>query len=244
MSAANVIALDPLEQSLIESNQLLTQLSAAQRVQWAFDQLPGPFALTSSFGVQAAVSLHLLTQIKADIPVILIDTGYLFAETYQFIDALQRRLNLNLFVYRSKTSAAWQEARFGKRWEQGVDGLTAYNQENKVEPMQRALQELGVKTWFAGLRREQSSTRKKLDFLRLQDQRYVVHPIADWTNRDVHFYLKKHDLPYHPLWEKGYVSIGDTHSTVPLGEGMSEEETRFGGLKRECGLHQLSDFQI
>ncbi len=229
----------------VSSNTLMAQLSAAQRVEWAFEHLPSAFALTSSFGAQAAVSLHLLTQIKADIPVILIDTGYLFAETYQFIDELSDALKLNLFVYRAKVSAAWQEARFGRRWESGREGLSAYNHDNKVEPMQRALTELGVKTWFAGLRREQSDSRKQIDFLREQDNRFVVHPIADWSNRDVHFYLKKHHLPYHPLWEKGYVSIGDTHSTVPLGDGMSEQDTRFGGLKRECGLHQLSEnFQI
>ena len=230
---------------VVASNALLAQLSAPQRVAWALAHLPGPQALTSSFGVQAAVSLHLLTQAKADIPVILIDTGYLFAETYQFIDELQHKLALNLLVYRARVSTAWQEARFGKRWEQGVDALTAYNQDNKVEPMQRAMNDLGIKTWFAGLRREQSSTRKQIDFLRVQEGRYVMHPIADWSNRDVHHYLKQNDLPYHPLWEKGYVSIGDTHSTVPLSAGMNEEDTRFGGVKRECGLHQLADnFQI
>jgi len=68
--------------------------------------------------------------------------------------------------------------------------------------------------------------------------RIKVHPLIDWNNRIVHQYLKEHNLPYHPLWEKGYVSIGDTHSTVPLSLGMSEEQTRFGGLKRECGLHE------
>jgi phosphoadenosine phosphosulfate reductase len=64
-----------------------------------------------------------------------------------------------------------------------------------------------------------------------------MHPIADWSDRDVYAYLSRHKLPYHPLWARGYVSIGDTHSTVPLGFGMREEDTRFGGVKRECGLH-------
>jgi phosphoadenosine phosphosulfate reductase len=66
-----------------------------------------------------------------------------------------------------------------------------------------------------------------------------VHPIADWNDRDVHLYLKQHGLPYHPLWEKGYVSIGDVHTTRALGEVASDEETRFLGLKRECGLHEM-----
>ena len=152
-------------------------------------------------------------------------------------EVLSERLKLNLKVYRAATSAPWQEARYGKLWEQGVAGLERYNRINKVEPMQRALDELHVGTWFAGLRRGQSSTRSDTPFLEWRKGRAKVHPIADWSDRDVHAYLSRHRLPYHPLWLRGYVSIGDTHSTVPLGSGMRAEDTRFGGVKRECGLH-------
>ncbi|MCV5332629.1 phosphoadenosine phosphosulfate reductase family protein, partial [Escherichia coli] len=109
------------------------------------------FAVSSSFGIQAAVMLHLVTQEKPDIPIILTDTGYLFAETYRFIDELTEKLNLNLKVYRAEQSAQWQEARYGKLWEQGVEGIEKYNKINKVEPMRRALKELNVGTWFSGL---------------------------------------------------------------------------------------------
>ena len=95
--------------------------------------------MTSSFGIQAAVSLHLVAQQSPSIPVILTDTGYLFPETYQFIDSLQQQLQLNLHVYRAALSPAWQEARYGKLWEQGVEGLERYNQLNKVEPLNQAL---------------------------------------------------------------------------------------------------------
>ena len=71
--------------------------------------------------------------------------------------------------------------------------------------------------------------------------RYKVHPIIDWSNKDVHQYLTKHNLPYHPLWDEGYVSVGDVHSTRPLTLGMTEEDTRFGGGQRECGLHTDGD---
>ena len=199
--------------------------------------MPGAHALSSSFGAQAAVMLHLVNERAPGIPVILVDTGYLFPETYQFIDALSERLKLNLHIYRAATSNSWQEARHGKLWEQGADGLERYNQINKVEPMQRALNELRVGTWFAGLRRSQASTRSDTPFLDWRKGRAKVHPIADWSDRDVFAYLSRHKLPYHPLWARGYVSIGDTHSTVPLGFGMREEDTRFGGVKRECGLH-------
>ena len=226
--------------TLAESNQALAALSAAERVQWSLAHLPGAFALSSSFGAQAAVLLHMVTTIKADIPVIVVDTGYMFPETYRFIDELSERLNLNLQVYRAQISIAWQEARYGKLWEKGVEGIEQYNQLRKVEPMQRALRELNIGTWFSGVRRSQSASRANAPLLQQQGGRYKLHPIADWTDRDVGRYLKQHNLPYHPLWEKGYVSIGDWHTTRPLSEGMSEEDTRFFGLKRECGLHDFS----
>ena len=226
--------------SLVESNQILASLTATERVQWALQHLPGEFALSSSFGAQAAVLLHMVTAHKPDIPVIVIDTGYMFPETYRFIDELSERLNLNLQVYRALISIAWQEARYGKLWEKGVEGIEQYNQLRKVEPMQRALRELNVGTWFSGVRRSQSASRANAPLLQQQGGRYKLHPIADWTDRDVGRYLKQHNLPYHPLWEKGYVSIGDWHTTRPLSEGMSEEDTRFFGLKRECGLHDFS----
>ena len=103
--------------------------------------------------------------------------------------------------------------------------------------MKRALEELEVKTWFTGLRRSQSSSRANTPVLQLRGERLKVNPIADWTDRDIWVYLKKHDLPYHPLWEQGYVSIGDFHTTSRWEPGMREEDTRFFGLKRECGIH-------
>lgn len=222
---------------LMQVNQALETKSASERIEYTLEHFPRKVALASSFGAQSAVSLHLLTQVMPDIPIILIDTGYLFTETYQFIDKLHDRLKLNLKVYRSELSPAWQEARFGKRWQQGISGIEAYNQLNKVEPMERALRELDVQTWFSGLRRQQAKSRQNLPIVQSFKGRIKAHPIIDWSNKDVHEYLKKHSLPYHPLWYKGYVSIGDTHSTRPLSADMDEEETRFGGLVRECGLH-------
>ncbi len=218
-------------------------MQAEDRIAWALDNLPGHHILSSSFGAQSAVMLHMVTRQKPDIPVVLVDTGYLFPETYAFVDELTEKLDLNLKVYRSVISPTWQEARFGKRWEQGLDGLNAYNYENKVEPMERALEELEVGTWFAGLRRAQSSSRTHTSFVQQSGERYKVHPIADWTDRDVFDYLTEHGLPYHPLWERGYISIGDVHSTKSLGDVGSIEETRFAGLKRECGLHEM-DFGL
>lgn len=217
----------------------LAELTAEERIAWAFEKLPGEHIVSSSFGAQSAVMLHLMTQHRPDIPVVLVDTGYLFPETYRFVDRLQRELNLNLEVFRPRESAAWQEALHGKRWEQGVEGIEDYNRDNKIEPMERALETLGVGTWFAGLRRSQSAGRRATPFIETSGERWKMHPIADWSDRDVYQYLKKHGLPYHPLWDKGYVSIGDVHTTHSLTDVASRDETRFFGLKRECGLHEM-----
>ncbi|MEP6485341.1 MAG: phosphoadenylyl-sulfate reductase [Rudaea sp.] len=218
-------------------NDWLATRSATERVEWAMRNLPGEHALSSSFGAQSAAILHLITRARRDIPVVLIDTGYLFAETYRFADELTETLSLNLKVYRPNLGIAWMEARFGRLWEQGVEGIDRYNRLRKVEPMRRALEELGAGTWLAGLRRSQTTERKQIDFLERRDSRWKFHPVADWTDRDVWNYLQSNNLPYHPLWERGYVSIGDVHTTRPWQPGMREEETRFFGLKRECGLH-------
>lgn len=228
--------------ALRHCNETFEKLSAVERVRWSLDNLPGKQIVSSSFGAHAAISLHLLTRQAPSIPVVLVDTGYLFPETYRFIDALTERLQLNLHVYRANISPRWQEARFGERWNMGLETLEQYNREVKVEPMMRAIDELDVGTWFAGLRRSQSISRKNTAFLERSSGRWKVHPIADWNDQDVHRYLKQHDLPYHPLWEHGYISIGDYHTTRSIHEVSDREQLRFFGVKRECGLHEI-DFE-
>jgi phosphoadenosine phosphosulfate reductase len=230
--------------ALAQCNALFEDLTAEERVEWSLQNLPGRHIVSSSFGAHAAVSLHLLSQQKSDISVVLIDTGYLFPETYRFVDQLTARLDLNLRVYGSEMSSAWQVARFGERWHMGADALEEYNQQVKVVPMKRAIEELGVGTWFAGLRRLQSTGRENTQFLEWSSGRWKVHPIADWSDRDVHRYLQRHNLPYHPLWEHGYLSIGDYHTTRSVHEVSGNEQLRFFGIKRECGLHEIDLAEI
>ena len=237
----------PHSEMLAVENERLEQLPAEERVRWAVEQFGDKVILSTSFGIQSAVMLHMVTQIAPKIPVVFVDTGYLFPETYTFADELTKRLDLNLKVYQPLMTSARQEALFGKRWEQGDAALEQYNFMNKVEPMNRAMRELGATAWLAGLRRTQSDTREKISVLQLQKRTWKIHPILDWSDRIVYGYLQRNNLPYHPLWEKGYVSVGDAHSTVPLGAGMKQSDTRFPGQKRECGLHVSNgrdDYQI
>ncbi len=238
----------PTHHTSLESiNAALAKVTAEERIRHILSDHPGTTVLSTSFGIQSAVLVHMVSRINREIPIIFVDTGYLFPETYRFADRLTRELDLNLHVYNPTFTAARQEALYGKRWEQGETALAAYNRLNKVEPMNRALRDLGATAWISGLRRSQSSTREKRTFAEQQNRILKLYPILDWSDRDIYRYLTENNLPYHPLWDQGYVSVGDVHSTSRLADGMRPEDTRFGGLKRECGLHELSgdaDFVI
>lgn len=231
------IAAPTLDLDTVNSN--LTQANATDIVKWAAQTFGNGLVMSSSFGIQSAVMLHLVTRIVPDIPVIWVDTGYLPPETYQFAEAMRDRLGLNLQVYQSPISPARMEALYGKLWEQGnVEALDRYDRLRKVEPMERALQELGATAWLAGLRSDQTQYRSTLETVSQQGDRYKIFPILPWTAKDIYQYLQAHDLPYHPLYDLGYMTVGDWHSSRPMTlEDMSDRDTRFGGLKQECGLH-------
>tara|TARA_X000000368_G_scaffold215753_1_gene170352 strand:- start:1783 stop:2520 length:738 start_codon:yes stop_codon:yes gene_type:complete len=231
----------------IKSRQELENCSAYARIQWARKTYDEGLVMSTSFGIQSAVLLHLVTQQIPNIPVIFIDTGYLFPETYDFAKKLTNLLNLNLKTYKSEYSPEEQESYYGKLWEQGVEGLDRYNVMNKVEPMNRAISELNAKAWLSGVRRTQSKSRRNLSVSEQQHKTIKLYPIIDWDDETIDKYLIGNNLPYHPLKAKNYVSVGDWHSSSPLKPNMADEDTRFNGLKRECGLHLpsgISDYQI
>ena len=220
----------------VTSNDLEKQ-SADQRIDWAIQNFSQNIFMSTSFGIQSAVMLHIITQKIPHIPIVFIDTGYLFPETYEFAETLSKRLKLKVLTFRSLVEPKQQELKYGKLWEQGIEGLNKYNKLNKIEPMKRAIKELNKKAWFAGIRREQSQSREEKPVVEIQNNITKIYPIIDWDDRKIDIYLKKNTLPYHPLWNKGYVSVGDWHSSKPLTSNMKPEETRFNGIKRECGLH-------
>lgn len=219
----------------------LERLGASERVsaavdRWGLDRV----VATTSFGLQSAVLLHLLYRVAPGLKVIFLDTGYHFPETLAYAEELCVRLGLNLATYQPLESPEVQEARWGKLWEQGEDGLGTYNYLNKVEPLERALGELQPKAWLSGLRRVQSESRRFRPVLEEKSDHggiVKVYPLIDWSDKDVFFYQQEHGLPDHPLWAKGYVSVGDRHSSEPLRPGQAVESTRFSGVKRECGIH-------
>lgn len=233
---------EPRTDLVDRANAELSDASGEEIVRWAAREFRGRLAVSSSFGAQSAVMLHLVSTHAPGTPVLLIDTGYLFEETYRFSAELAERFDLDVRVFAPKLTAGYQEAIYGKLWEQGEEGIRRYLQINKVEPMRRALEELGATAWLAGVRADQTEHRSALRPVETQDGRIKVHPILRWTQADVDAYMAEHGLPHHPLYDQGYRSIGDWHSTLPTLPDQDPRDGRLLGKKRECGIH-LSDEQ-
>lgn len=226
--------------NLDERNRDLEPFGALEIIDWAVGQFGDDLAVSSSFGADSAVMLHLATRVQPDIKIVTVDTGFLFPETVSFRDDLTRRLNLNLLVYRPIMSASAFLAEHGRMWRSNPDACCAFN---KREPFDRAKRELGLRAWMTGIRREQSSSRKTTPIIQHDHIGLMkLCPIASWTARDVHYYLLENDLPYHPLREQGYLSIGcqpeDGFCTTQVRPGEDPRSGRWVGFdKTECGLH-------
>lgn len=225
----------------------IAPLRAGERIRHLYERLGDHLVATTSFGLQSAVMLHLIHEHAPKIPIVFIDTGYLFPETYRYIEQLSGLLDkLDLRIYQPAVTAARMEAVWGRLWEGGREDMDRYAMITKIEPMNRALRDLGADVWLSGLRHSQSSTRSERPFVQRQKKTLKAYPILDWADVQVDLYFRQHDLPRHPLANQGYLTMGDWHSTRPAENGDAES-TRFDGRKYECGLHLESaapDFQI
>lgn len=225
----------------------LSGLKAGERLRLLSEHFGKRLVASTSFGLQSAVMLDLISEHAPEIPVVFIDTGYLFPETYRYAEQLTERLGTDLRVFQPRFSAARLEAVHGRLWEAGEEGADRYSVLTKVEPMNRALRELGAEVWISGVRRSQSSSRVERPIAEQQKKTLKVYPILDWADAQISAYMHDRGLPTHPLADQGYVTMGDWHSTRPAVDGLDAESTRFNGEKYECGLHLdsgNSDFQI
>jgi phosphoadenosine phosphosulfate reductase len=234
---------DALFPELAAARAHLEPLSAEARLAWALDIFGGGFCLTTSFGIQSAVLLHMASRLGLGpdgkgVPVIWVDTGYLPEETYRYAAELCDRLPVNLQVVQSELSPARMEALHGRLWESGsLEDLTLYNQLRKVEPLDRALRERGIRCWASGVRGRQTDHRRMMTSLDSVRGLLSLHPLLSWSSKDIYYYMESHHLPQHPLFAKGYSTVGDWHSSAADDGTRSGRATRFGGLKQECGIH-------
>jgi phosphoadenosine phosphosulfate reductase len=221
-----------------ELNELNARFEGADPqviITWAAERFMPRLAVTSSFQTQSVALLHLITQARPDIPVIFLDTGYHFPETLAYRDQLVARFGLTLRVARSAVSPADMVRQHGDALYRRDPEMCCYI--NKIEPMQRALRDLDA--WLTGIRRDQTDNRAHAQFVELMpDGRMKINPLLAWTRQDLWSYINRHDLPAHPLFSQGYLSVGCAPCTAPVTDGGGERSGRWAGTdKTECGLH-------
>ena len=221
-------------------NKDLSTKSSVEIIEWGYKTFSENFAITTSFGIQSAVLLHQIqnSSLKNKIKILLIDTGYLPVETYQYANTLIEKLSLEIEVIQSEISPARMEALYGKLWESNkhID-LDKYHQIRKIEPFEKALEKYSIKCWGSGVRSQQTDNRSKMKFIDFIRNKFSLRPLLNWSNKKMFYYMKEHNLPSHPLSLKGYTTVGDWHSSGPDTIDNKGRNTRFGGLKQECGLH-------
>ncbi|HEY6390818.1 MAG TPA: phosphoadenylyl-sulfate reductase [Bryobacteraceae bacterium] len=219
-------------------------MSLDQRIEEAASLIGSVFAentagacVTCSFQTECMVLVDLVIAHQPNIPVLFLETGYHFPETYAYRDQMTERLQLNLVNLASKQTVAEQESQFGILYQNAPDRCCGMR---KVEPLFRGLDDYGV--WFTALRREQSPTRANLqtvDHFQLPTGKQLlkVSPLAAWTNADVWAYLKRRDIPVLPLYHQGYTSIGCAPCTSLPADPENLRSGRWAGKKLECGIH-------
>jgi phosphoadenosine phosphosulfate reductase len=209
-------------------------------LQWVQRTFAPDVMLTCSFQHDGVVLAHMLAEIAPDVPVVFINTGFHFAETLAYRDDIVARFPIRNFV---ELAPIMPRAEFA-----ATHGLDLYARDpdlcchiNKVEPLRRHLP--GVRAWINGRRRDQGSTRQQIRVIEAYpDGLYKVNPLASWTTRDTFYYMERHGIPTHPLFEKGYASIGCEPCTRPILPGEDEREGRWAGQgKAECGIHTFLD---
>ena len=229
-----------LVESVDETSKYLERLAAQDQLHWAYEKFGEKFVLTTSFGIQSAVLLHMTVALKSrkKPKVIWIDTGYLPQETYNYAEELTKLFELDLYVAQSSISPARMEAVYGKLWETGeLKDLNKYHQIRKIEPLENALSELDALCWASGVRKGQTKNRESMSHIDYIRDRLTLRPLLNWTKKDIFYYMENNNLPQHPLFEKGYSTVGDWHSSIPENNNSKGRSTRFGGVSEECGIH-------
>jgi phosphoadenosine phosphosulfate reductase len=203
------------------SPNLVEQATAEEVLAYAVERFAPRLTMACSFQKEESVLVHMLTAVEPDARVFTIDTGALFPETLQTWKRFEERYGVKIDVLEARSpDAPWTAAH--------CCGAA------KVDALERAL--AGVDAWITGIRREQTSTREGVPKLERDERRGIwkVNPLADWSEKDVWRYIFKHDLPYHPLHDQGYGSIGCAPCTLP---GQGREGRWAGQDKTECGIH-------
>jgi len=213
----------------------LKACEAQSTIEFAIETFPGRIALTSSFGAESAVLLHLVSRASPHMPVLFLDTGKLFPETIAYREKLVERLGLTgLRVVNPNPMRIKDDDPSGYLWSVDPDRCCDVR---KVEPLAEVMAEFSA--WISGRKRFQGETRSDLPVFERDGRHVKINPLANWSEADLENYMTEHDLPRHPLVAQGYRSIGCTHCTSPTLPGEDARAGRWRNKgKTECGIHR------
>jgi phosphoadenosine phosphosulfate reductase len=226
-------------------NRQLEGMSAMDVLRFSKILFPNLFQSTA-FGLTGLVTLDMLSKLAEENPsarpvnIIFLDTLYHFQETYDLVDRVRVKysgLRIHTFKPEGFETAAEFEETYGKLYELSE---SMYDWVAKVEPQQRAFESLGVVAVLTGRRRSQGAARGSIPIIEVDEERGIlkINPLVNWSFEEVRGYIREHDVPYNALLDRGYKSVGDWHSTSPVGEGEDERAGRWKGRsKTECGIH-------
>ena len=231
---------DKFQLDLTNYNNLIETLNTSETIEWAYKTFKNNFAFTTSFGIHSSVLLHIIqsSSLKNKVKIFWIDTGYLPTETYKYAEEIINKLSLDIEILQSQISPARMEALYGKLWESDkAEDLDKYHKLRKINPLEKALDKYSINCWASGVRAQQTNNRSKMKAIDIIRGRFSLRPLLSWSTKEMFYYMEENNLPQHPLFLKGYSTIGDWHSSQPEDENNKGRDTRFGGIKEECGLH-------
>lgn len=207
-------------------------------LKWAYREYQDEIVYACSFGVEGIVLIDLISKVNKKAKIIFLDTGLHFTETYELIEKVKNRYpSLQINMIKPKNSLEDQAKWYGDELWKHNPNLCCHMR--KVVPLQEAL--AGAKAWISGLRREQSPTRSKTEYINKDEkfQKIKICPLIHWSSEDIMTYIQLNKLPYNPLHDKGYPSIGCAPCTKPVSNPKDLRAGRWAGLaKTECGLHE------
>lgn len=225
--------------TLVEHMQLVVERWSPREVlRWAFSRFGKDVAISSAFGAEGMVLIDIASRVQRDFRLFTVDTEFLFSETYNLMDQIEERYGIKIEKVYPLSSPEEQERLHGAAlWSHDPDRCCEMR---KVEPLRRKLGEL--RAWISSIRRDQTTTRasagkvewdSKFDLIK-------INPLADWTSKQVWQYIHEHRVPYNPLHDLDYPSIGCTHCTRAIRPGEDPRAGRWSGFaKTECGLHVI-----
>lgn len=222
----------PKDKELDSYNAETKDLSTAEVIQWAKKTFNNNLYALSSFGVDSAIMFEVVKQAGAKIPIITIDTGFLFEETHAFKEEMARKYDLEVITCRPSDDTI----EYVKKEELWKSYPELYHELVKLEPLRDAIEEQNIKALLSGIRSDQTKIRAdKHTVHRGSDGELRIHPLLNWSQEDIDTFIKENNLPRHPLYSKGYASVGDW-TTTKKGATRSESR-RMMSEKMECGLH-------